>query len=46
VKDAMVKLFSRVGTLVGEPVGFSGKPDEQILERCRSLGKELAKAIS
>ena len=46
VKDAMVKLFSRVGTLVGEPVGFSGKPDEQILEKCRVLGKELNKAIS
>ena len=45
VKDIMPRIFSRLGTLVGEPVGSRGRPDEQTLERCRTLGRELAKAI-
>lgn len=46
VKDAMQNIFRRVGTLIGEPVGSRGRPDQQVLERCKALGKELAKAIS
>jgi len=46
VKDAMQQIFSRVGTLIGKPVGSRGRPDQQILERCKALGKELAEAVS
>ena len=46
VKDAMQQIFSRVGTLIGKPVGSKGRPDQQILERCKALGKELAEAVS
>ncbi len=45
VRDAMQRIFRRVGTLVGEPVGSEGKPDQQVLDRCMALGKELAKAF-
>jgi len=46
VKEAMMSLFKRVGTLVGEPVGSHGKPSPQVLEKCRALGRELAKVVS
>jgi len=45
VKDIMPRIFSRIGTLVGEPVGSRGRPDEQTLEKCKALGRELAKAV-
>ena len=45
VKDAMLGIFRRVGTLVGEPVGSKGKPDSQVIEQCKALGKDLAKAV-
>jgi flavorubredoxin len=45
VKDIMPRIFSRIGTLVGEPVGSMGRPDQQILERCKASGRELTKAI-
>lgn len=45
VKDVMPQIFRRIGTLVGEPVGSSGRPDQRVLERCKVLGRELAKAI-
>jgi len=45
VKDAMERIFRRVGTLIGEPVASRGKPDEQILQTCRALGEQLAKSI-
>ena len=44
VKDNM-RIFRRVGTLIGEPVGSKGRPDQQALENCRALGNELAEAI-
>lgn len=46
VKDAMERIFRRIGTLIGEPLGSRGRPDEQVLERCKALGKELAKVVS
>ncbi len=46
VKDAMERIFRRIGTLIGEPLGSRGKPDEQILQACRALGRELAEAVS
>ncbi len=46
VIDAMLRIFRRVGTLTGEPVGSRGKPDPEALEKCRALGKELAGTVS
>jgi flavorubredoxin len=45
VKDIMPRIFSRIGTLVGDPVGCMGKPDKTVLARCRASGRELAKAV-
>ena len=46
VRDVMPRIFRRVGTLIGEPVGCRGKPDTQVLEQCNALGKELAEAVT
>lgn len=46
VKEAMKSLFKRVGKQVGEPLGTEGKPDSDILAKCRALGAELAKAAT
>jgi flavorubredoxin len=46
VRDAMLGIFKRVGTLIGEPVGSRGRPNPEVLEKCRALGKELAEAAS
>lgn len=46
VKEAMERIFRRIGTLVGEPLGCRGKPDKQTLQACKVLGKELAKSIN
>jgi flavorubredoxin len=45
VKDIMPQIFRRIGTLIGEPVGSMGRPDQHVLESCKALGRELAKAI-
>ena len=45
VKDIMPRIFNRIGTLVGEPVGSMGRPDQNIIEMCKALRRELAKAI-
>lgn len=44
VKAVMKELFKRTGTQVGETVESAGKPDQQILEKCRELGRQLGKA--
>ena len=46
VKDVMPRIFRRVGTLISEPVGSRGRPDSQVLEKCRALGEKLAEAIA
>ena len=46
VKDVMLRIFGRVGTVIGEPVGSRGRPDPQVLEKCKALGKELAESVS
>ncbi len=43
VKSAMLNLFKRVGTIVGEPVESYGKPSQHVLEECKALGRKLAK---
>jgi flavorubredoxin len=45
VKDNL-RIFKRVGTLIGEPVSSKGWPDSQVLDQCKALGKELAEAVS
>ena len=44
VRDAMLNIFQRVGTLIGEPVGSRGRPNQEVLEKCKALGKTLAEA--
>jgi flavorubredoxin len=44
VKESL-SLFSRVGTQIGESVGSRGAPDRTVLDKCRALGVELAKAL-
>ena len=46
VIDAMQRIFKRVGTLIGEPVASRGRPDTQVLDKCKALGKKLAGAVS
>jgi multimeric flavodoxin WrbA len=46
VRDAMVGLFKRVGTQVGQVVGSRGAPNARVLEQCKALGKALAEAAS
>ena len=43
VREAL-SLFSRVGTQIGEAVGSRGTPNQTVLDKCRVLGSELAKA--
>lgn len=45
VKDVMVKLFSRIGTQVGEPLGSYGAPSDDTINKCRELGKQLASTV-
>ena len=45
VRDSL-SIFKRVGTLVGKPVESNGRPSQEVLERCRALGGELAAAVS
>ena len=44
--SVMRELFKRVGKQVGELVETQGRPDQQILEKCRELGKQLGKAAA
>jgi multimeric flavodoxin WrbA len=44
VKESL-SLFNRVGTQIGESVGSRGAPDRTVLDKCRALGVELAKAL-
>lgn len=46
VKDSMERIFRRVGTITGEPVSSKGRPEPPVLEQCRALGNELAKAVT
>jgi flavorubredoxin len=46
VKSVMMELFRRVGGQVGDPVGSHGKPAQQVLEKCRELGRQLGKTVT
>lgn len=45
IKDVIGRLFTRVGTLVGEPVGCQGEPTSGVLENARQLGMKLGKSV-
>ena len=40
----VLSIFSRVGTQIGESIESRGAPDQTVLDNCRTLGIELAKA--
>jgi len=44
VKQPLVSLFKRLGSIIGEPVESYLKPDSKTLEKCRKLGRDLAAA--
>jgi flavorubredoxin len=44
VKGPMEALFKHVGRQIGQSVESLGAPSEAVLEKCRALGRELAKA--
>ena len=44
VRDSL-SIFKRVGTLVGKPVESNGRPNPEVLDRCRALGRRLAEAV-
>ena len=46
VRDVMPRLFTRIGTQVGELVASLRQPSPEVLDRCRALGKELAASVS
>lgn len=45
VKEVMGNLFRRIGTQVGDIVASQGRPNEEILQACRALGRQLAEAV-
>jgi flavorubredoxin len=46
VKNVMQDLFRRVGRQVGDIVSSQGRPNQQTLEKCRELGRQLGKAAA
>jgi flavorubredoxin len=40
-----LSLFNRVGSQIGKQVESRGTPSQQVLEECKDLGVELAKAV-
>ncbi|MBM3291731.1 FprA family A-type flavoprotein [Candidatus Bathyarchaeota archaeon] len=44
VKDTLT-LFSRIGTIVGDPIGSRGVPTPEVLEACKQLGIKLGKSV-
>ncbi len=42
VREPMEKLFERMGNKVGQTVESRGQPDDEVLEACRQLGRQLA----
>jgi multimeric flavodoxin WrbA len=46
VREVMPRLFTRIGTQVGELVASLRQPSPEVLEQCRVLGKVLAESVS
>lgn len=45
VESVMKELFKRVGTQVGKPAESYGKPNQQTLEKCTELGRQLGRTV-
>ncbi len=45
VRGPLEKLFSRMGSQVGETIESYGRPDDAVLDACRGLGRRLANAV-
>ena len=45
VRGPLEKLFSRMGSKVGETIESYGRPDDAVLDACRGLGRQIANAI-
>ena len=45
VKTPLESLFDRMGTKIGDTVESKGKPEPEILEECKTLGKQIADSI-
>ncbi|MHC4985252.1 MAG: flavodoxin family protein [Planctomycetota bacterium] len=45
VKEPLEMLFSRMGEKVGDTVESVGRPADDCLEACRTLGQQLAEAV-
>lgn len=44
VRGPLERLFSQMGTKVGETVASEGRPKKPTLDACRALGRQLAEA--
>jgi flavorubredoxin len=44
-RGPLEELFGRMGTQVGETIASRGKPNDDVLEACRELGRQLANAV-
>lgn len=45
-RGPFVKIFSRIGTQVGELIESQSAPTSDILDACRALGQQLAEAVA
>jgi flavorubredoxin len=45
VRGPLEKLFSRMGSQVGETIESHGRPNDAVLEACRNLGRQLANTV-
>lgn len=45
VRRPFEELFGRMGSQVGETIESYGRPNQAVLEACRALGRQLAKAM-
>jgi len=45
VREVMPRLFTRIGTRVGEMVASHRQPSPEVLEQCKALGKALADSV-
>jgi len=41
-RPVMEKLFERMGSQVGKTVESTGRPNAEVLDQCRALGRQLA----
>ena len=45
VRSPLQELFGRMGSQVGQTIESYGRPNNAVLEACRELGRQLARAV-